>query len=127
MPVICELRPRVDANPDELKRLEAALKAFADRELGKGILCAIDGNGLASLLGGEPPNPMGTQVAEHNKDVDWARIRQDLGPIVSDRSLRFSVKDEPAYARAQIVETLRQAIPADLVEDFLIDGVSWNE
>jgi hypothetical protein len=29
--------------------------------------------------------------------------------------------------RAQVIESLRQAIPADLVDDIFIDNVRWSE
>jgi hypothetical protein len=125
MPVVCELQPRQDATPEQLKMLGIALGGFARRELGKeGVLFSINLEELASLLSGEPPNPLGLRVKQHNEGVSWEQIRQDLGPVASDRSLRFSFKDEP---RAKIIESLRQAIPAELVEDILIDDVSWTE
>ena len=125
MPVMCELRPRHDATPEHLKALGKALEEWVRRELSdEGILFSIDPSGLASLLLGEPPNPLGVQVMQHNEGVSWEQIRRDLGPVVNDRSLRFTIKDEP---RAKVIESLRQAIPADLVEDILVDDVSWTE
>lgn len=128
MPLQCELRIRHDSTPDELKSLGMALKEWASRELGiEGVLFSIDPNGLTSLLGGEPPNPLALQVATHHEGVSLERIRQDLGPLASERSLRFTVKDEPHCTRDRVIESLRQAIPAELVEDILMDDVSWTE
>ena len=124
MPIVCELRPLRGATTDQLKRLGIAVKAWADRELGKGILVSIDPESLASLLMGEPPKPLGLRVKQHHEDASWERIREDLGAALSERSLRFTVKDEP---RGAIIESLRQAIPAELVEDILIDDASWTE
>ena len=38
--------------------------------------------------------------------------------------LEEPVKDEP---RDKAIESLRQAIPAERVEDLFIDGASWTE
>ncbi len=128
MPIQCELIPRHDATTDELKSLGTAMKEWASRELGnEGVLFSIDPADLSSLLCGEPPNPLALDVAKHHKDVPLERIRQDLGPLASNRSLRFTVKDEPDCTRDKVIESLRQAIPAELVEDILIDDVSWTE
>jgi hypothetical protein len=128
MPVVCELRPCQDATPEQFKELGEALKAWASRELGNGgVLCSIDPEGLASLLSGEPPNPLALQLKKHNEEVSLEKIRQDLGSLASDRSLCFTVKDEPRWPRAMVIENVRQAIPAELVEDILIDGESWTE
>jgi hypothetical protein len=121
------LRPRRDATPEQLKRLGTALEEWTRREQGNGVLYSIDPKRLASLLSGEPPDPLGVQVMEHNKGVSWEKIRQDLGPLASDRSVRFTVKDEPHCTRDKVIESLRQAIPDELVEDVVIDGVSWTE
>jgi hypothetical protein len=128
MPVECELQPLREATTDQLKDLGIAVKAWVDRELcNEGVLCSIDRDGLLSLLLGEPPNPLASQVAKHHPGVDLGRIRQDLGPLASDRSLRFSVKDGPHCPRDRVIESLRQAIPAELVEDIFVDDVSWAE
>jgi hypothetical protein len=124
MPVACELKPRLDIAPEDFKRLGAALTEWARQELGgDGVLSSIDRQGLASLIGGEPPNPLAVEAAAHHQDVPLEQIRQDLGPLASERSLRFNVKD--GVPRGQVVASLRQAIPTELVEDVIIDDVSW--
>ncbi|SRR6266540_443791 len=128
MPVVCELQPRQDATPEQLKMLGKALEGWAHRERGnEGVLCWIDQEGLDSLLSGEPPNPLGLRAKQHNEGVSWEQIRQGLGPVASDRSLRFTVKDDPHCTRDMVNESLRQVIPAELVEDILIDDISWTE
>jgi hypothetical protein len=128
MPVACELQPRHDATPEQFKQLGGALENWARHELGgEGVLYSIDPEALASLLRGEPPDPLGLRVKQHNEGASWEKIRQDLGPLASDRSVHFTVKDEPDCTREMVIESLRRAIPADLVEDILIDGMSWEE
>ncbi len=128
MPVVCELNPRQDLTPEQHKQLGKALEEWASRERRNvGLLCMIDQAGLDSLLSGEPPNPLGLRAKQLNEGVSWEKIRQDLGPVASDRSLRFSVKDEPGYSREKVIESLREAIPTELVDDILIDEVSWTE
>jgi len=81
-----------------------AVKAWVDRELcNEGILYSIDQDGLLSLLLGEPPNPLGSEVAKNHPGVSLERIRD------------------------KVIESLRQAIPAELVEDIFVNDVSWTE
>jgi hypothetical protein len=127
MPVPCELVPRHDVTPEQMKELGAALREWCRREFGDGVLYSIDQKALASLLGGEPPDPLALQAKSHHPDVPLGRIREDMGALAGFRSVRFAVKDEPQCTRAQVIESLRQAIPADLVDDIFIDNVSWSE
>jgi dihydrofolate reductase len=128
MPVQCELRPLSAATTDQLKALGAAVKEWFDREQhNEGVLYSYDPDDLNSLLLGEPPSPLGSRVAGNHPGVDLERIREDLGSLFSDRSLRFAVKDEPDCTRDKVIESLRQAIPPELVEDIVIGGASWTE
>jgi hypothetical protein len=128
MPVVCEIRPRRDATPELFKQLGASLLEWIRRESGdEGILIGFDRALLDNLLSGEPPTPLALQAASHHPDIPLDRIRQDLGALTSDRSLRFTVKDSPDCPRNRVIESLRQVIPADLVEDILIDDVNWTE
>ena len=128
MPVACELLPLREATTDQLKTLGTAIREWVHREqCPGGVLESIDQDGLLSLLQGEPPIPLGAQVAGHHKGVDPKKIQEDLGPLFAHRSLRFTVKDEPDCTRDQVFESLRQASPADLVEDILIGDVSWTD
>jgi hypothetical protein len=127
MPVICELWPRHDATPEELKQLGEALEGWARCELGKGVLYSIDAKGVASLLSGEPPDPLALQVKAHHHEIPLNRIRQDLGALARDRSVRFAVKDGPHVTFLMVVKSLRQAIPVELVEDIRVGEISWME
>src|SRR4051812_43877465 len=99
MPILCELKPRHDVTPDDLKALGTALHAWCQRELGGGLLVSIDGEGLANLLKGEPPSPLAVQIQQHNPGASWEEIKQNLGPLAGDRSVRFSAKDAPHCTR----------------------------
>ena len=61
---------------------------------------------MANLLSGEPPNPLGLQASKLNEGVSWEKIRQDLGSLASDRSLRFTVNNGPRWPRGVIIENL---------------------
>jgi len=69
MPVLCELLVPRNATVDQLKRLGVALKEWAHRELDTGVLSSIDPTAVASLLLGEPPDPLALQVKTHHQDV----------------------------------------------------------
>jgi hypothetical protein len=128
MPIPCILKPRADATADELKQLGTVFAHWSSRELtNEGVLYSIDQKGLDSLLAGELPDPLALQAWSHHEGIPPERIRQDLGPLASERSVRFNVKDEPHCTRGMAVQSLRQAIPADLVEDIFIGDASWTE
>jgi hypothetical protein len=127
-----EVLPRRGATSDDLKALGLALADWSETELQPGgLLHSIDNIVLTELLGGDDPSEIVFAVLRGTDDGDFVTITQ--------RTLAHSDPAEAAgrlivaclfrgsgYDRHRAVESLRDAIPAALVEDVLIDGRSWD-
>ncbi|HKI30979.1 MAG TPA: hypothetical protein VKA46_03880 [Gemmataceae bacterium] len=127
-----EIVPRPDATSDDLKVLGLALSDWSKVELRPGgLLRSIDNIVLTELLGGDDPAAVVFAVIYGEDDGDCLTILRRTPPhsdpadaarqLVVACSFRGSV-----YSRRRAVESLRDAVPAGLVEDVLIDGRSWD-
>jgi len=124
--------PLPDATSDDLKVLGLALSDWSKVELRPGgLLRSIDNIVLTELLGGDDPAAVVFAVIYGEDDGDCLTILRRTPPhsdpadaarqLVVACSFRGSV-----YSRRRAVESLRDAVPAGLVEDVLIDGRSWD-
>lgn len=132
--VECKIVPRQDATSEELKNLAEALDRWM-AEHGKPSLTTA--YGLSDLRRGELPQPLsialetflddnlmhhgvtppsGTRRADRHQ-----QILDKLGPMAASRAVYLHVR-----GAEQAAASLREAIPADLVEDIFIDHRSWN-
>jgi hypothetical protein len=133
IPDVCgEVVPRRDATSDQLKALGQALAEWSDGELRPdGLLQSIDNFVLAELLGGDDPTEYVFAVLR-GEDTDdpvtiTCRPSPHSDPAEAARCLVIACCFRgPGYNRGRAVDSLRAAVPADLVEDVLIDGRSWN-
>jgi hypothetical protein len=114
-----------------LKALGRALAAWTDRELARGgLLRFIDNIALLDLVGAGEPQDV---VAEILGWSDAAASRRPdppppCGPVAEPEVYFVDlILRGPASRRLAAVKSLRVAIPADLVEDILINGRSWNQ
>src|SRR5262245_34158546 len=108
MSVDCELILQLSATPEQLTALGAALWRWCTRVSGgTGMYQFLDNQGLADLIAGRLP--------ESNQTLTYA----------DTRGVHFLVRDESQDRQAAIV-SLRQAIPANGVEDILVEGTSWT-
>jgi hypothetical protein len=106
----------------------------------------IDEAALADLQAGELPQPFGLRIlADVNRPEGEERLTaQHLAgileharerfpriagkiPAVSSRAVFFGVEVPALVGRAGVLARLRQVIPAELVEDVLVDGQSWEQ
>jgi hypothetical protein len=106
--ISCDVIRRSGATPEQLAAVGAALWRWYSRSWGDAVLCQTqDNRGLADLPGGRPPGL--------HRTPRFARRR----------FVHLRVPDE-AYPDAQAtVDSLRQAISADLVEEVVVDGNRW--
>jgi hypothetical protein len=125
--------PRPDASSDELNALGRALIDWSEGELGPGgLLREIDNIVLTELVGGDDPSEVVFAVLYGEDDDDDALTITRLAsphsdPVAAARLLVVACSFRRAgYSRRRAVNSLRDAIPAALVEDVLIDGRSWN-
>ena len=109
MSIACEVLLRRDASPSQLRELGAALRRWYVREAREhGIALYTNQDGINALRAGQLPQP-----------VCGRRGGRRL-------AVPFDVRDGKSYSREATIESLRKDIPADLVEDILIDGQSWD-
>jgi hypothetical protein len=133
--VECEVIPRRDANPGQLKALADAL----DRWIADHAVPSVTTSyALADLRAGELPQPLsvaferylddhlaergGTPPSGTERGVRHRAILDKLGSMARGRTVFVHVRDAREAA-----ETLRRCVPAELVEDILIDHRSWEE
>jgi hypothetical protein len=128
-----EIRPRRDATSDQLKALGELLADWSEGELAPdGLLRFIDNIVLIELVGGDDPSELIFAVFySADDDADGLTIIRcatpHSDPAAAARLLVVVCSFRGAgYSRRRAVESLRDAIPAALVEDVLIDGRSWD-
>ena len=145
MPISCEVIPRVGATPAELKALGSALLRWYVRECrGDGIAHSVDTEALIEMLNGRLPVPRVPRPSPACVPPDSGDDTPVPGPIKGYEipaprleRLRQALAEarRPAalvrlrqrnYDRARAVANLRQHLAAELVQDVLIDGRSWN-
>ena len=106
MPVHHEVILRWDATPEQLSAVGTALWRWCVRAAGDGGLYQyLDDQPLADLIAGTLPRSS----------------RSDA------RGVHFRVRDKASPSRRATIDGLRRQMPAQGVEDILIDGVSWNQ
>jgi hypothetical protein len=132
--VLCEVVPRRDATSDGLKLLGLALAHWSEGQLQPGgLLRSIDNIVLAELLGGDDPSDVVFAVVYGEGDDDDGltivrRGTQHADPALAAQQLTVACTFRgPDFDRRRAIASLRDAVPADLVEDIVIDGRSWAE
>jgi DNA-binding transcriptional LysR family regulator len=109
MTVKCDVILQWNATPDQLAALGAALCRWCRRTAGgAGVYPYLDDQALADLIAGKLPATVPTPR------------RPD------QRGVCLSVRSEVSQDRQATIASLRQVIPAEGVEDILVDGKSWN-
>ena len=109
MSIKCDVILQWTATPDQLTALGAALWPWCIRAAGKaGIYQYLDNQALSDLIAGKLP--MSPQTPRESDPV----------------RARFRFRDESSHGREETIRSLRLEIPAEGVEDIIVDGVSWN-
>jgi hypothetical protein len=132
--VECEIVPRQDATSEELKSLAKALARWMANHGSPSLTTAY---GLTDLRRGELPQPLSMALETFLDDnlaqrgltpphgaqraLRHQQILDKLGPMASSRAVYLRVRGAEEAAAS-----LREAIPADLVEDIFIDRRSWH-
>jgi hypothetical protein len=130
--VPAEVQPRRDATSDDLMALGRALADWSEGQLAPGgLLRFIDNIVLTELVGGDDPSEVVFAVCYGEDDADVLTITRRAtvhsNPAAAAQLLIVACTFRgPGYSRRRVVESLRDAIPAALVEDVVIDGRSWN-
>jgi hypothetical protein len=105
----CEIILQWGATPEQLTALGGALWRWCGRAAGAaGIYQQLDNQPLADLIAGKLPA---------SGPTPWPGDR---------RGVPFWFLGEASHDRRATIGSLRREIPAEGVEDILINGKSWN-
>jgi hypothetical protein len=109
MSVNCDVILRWSATPGQLRAVGSALWLWCNRTAGNtGIYQHLDNQALADLIAGQLP-----ASNEIPRQDDW-------------RGAHFWVRDEASQNHQATIDSLHREIPAEGVEDIVVDGASWN-
>jgi hypothetical protein len=109
MSINCDVILQWNATPEQLTALGAALWRWCNGTAGAaGVYQYLDDQALAELVAGKLPRPSRTSRQAERQGV-YLRLR-----------------DEASQDRQAAIDSLRREIPADGVEDILVDGKSWD-
>jgi hypothetical protein len=108
MSIHCDVFLKWGATPAQLSTLGAALWGWCNHTAGDtGTYQYLDNQALADLIAGKFPAPSRT-------------------PRLGERGVHFRVRDEVSHDRQATIDSLRREIPAQGVEDIVVNGTSWS-
>ena len=109
MSIDCEIILRWSATPEQLTAVGGALWRWCNGSAEPGgIYGSLDNQTLADLIAGRLPV---------SGQAPWRAER---------RGLHLWVRDEASPDRRATIDRLRREIPAQGVEDIVVDGKSWS-
>ncbi len=143
MPIECEVIPRARASADDLKALGTALLRWYVRERDRdGVAHSLDTEALVDLLNGRLPparlkrapssSPVPREVVPSPVHLGGYEMRL---PDVRRLQAALAAVAEPVailrvrrwnYERRRVLASLRDYIPAELVQDVRVEGKSWK-
>jgi hypothetical protein len=108
MAINCDVIVQWRATPEQLRALGAALWRWGTRAAGDAVYHYVNNQALADLIAGTLPA---------SRQTPWQ---------FDPRGVHFRVWDEASQDRQATLASLRREIPAQGVEDIVVDGTSWN-
>jgi hypothetical protein len=132
LPIACRVFPRAGGTRQERQTLGTALYRWSQRALRGGTLEYVDNLALLGLLGGESPEPLFYSLLGVSAPSTARQGEPEARPAAEDveaedGEIFFTARGGKAYSRQRLIDSLRQDIPENLVEDVLIDGRSWKD
>jgi hypothetical protein len=133
-----EIIPKKGASPQQLKGLAEAIERWQGDMLEDWCSFVGGGLGLDDLRKGELPQPFAVLAPAAIKKVSkrlyrelkvprMRNLAQDEREYLTRRTVSFRLKYHKERCNRQLVlDTLRDAIPADLVDDVLLNDQSWT-
>jgi hypothetical protein len=138
-PIVCEIIPRPDCRPDELKALAEAIQtwhyALSGWEWNSGIEFYLHDIGLKDLRRGELPLPSGLRFVSNLRraqellgtNISLPTMREATSTLGTRRNVCLLGQPGEFYSEETLFSSLRHFIPADLVADVRIGVTSWTE
>jgi hypothetical protein len=109
MSINCDVILQWNATPEQLTALGAALWHWCNCAAGNtSIYQYLDNQTLADLIAGKLPR---------SSQTPWQG---------KQRGVHFRVRDEASHDRKATIDSLRREIPANGVQDIVVDDKSWN-
>src|SRR5271166_1277593 len=108
MSMNCDIILQWSATPQQLTALRAALWCWCNAAGAAGVYQNLDNQALADLIVGKLPD---------SSQTAW---RGD------PRGVHFCLQRGASYDRQATIGSLRREIPAEGIEDIVVDGKSWN-
>jgi hypothetical protein len=131
----CEIIPRKDSSPEQLKALGAAVRHWYRAGMISGFKpCYVDRRALEDLLRGELPQPWSVRLSAMFADGDHPdsrygltsnRIRGAFPDSADKQSIVVRLECAHPASRQALIESLSGNISKDLVEDILVAAKSW--
>jgi hypothetical protein len=110
MSIQCDVILQGSPTAEHLTALGTALWRWCNRAAANtGIYPILDNQTLADLIAGTFP------------------LASQAPRPAERRGVLFRFRDEESKDRQAAINSLRQEIPARLVEDIIVDGASWNQ
>ena len=109
MSINCDVILQWGATPAQLTDLGAALWRSCNHAAGStGIYQYLDNQALADLIAGKLP------------------LSGQTPALADRRGVHFRFRDEASSDRQATIDSLRREIPAEGVEDSVVEGKSWS-
>ncbi|HLN32715.1 MAG TPA: hypothetical protein VK395_33610 [Gemmataceae bacterium] len=133
----CNIVPLKNATGEQLQALGLALGRWSRREMGMGGMArSVDQRALDDLMRGELPQPMANRLSDmfvrpgarsaRDSESTLDQVRNVFPQLPGEQMVRIKLCRNPSCNRALAIQSLVQDVPADLVEDIRIDGISWK-
>lgn len=144
MAVSCEIIPAANLSGEQLRCLGMALVRWYKRESGDDtFITYFNDTILADLSIGKPPptlleqyealldtptltHPLPPRLTPKEQAHRRSRLREELGDSAGRRCIYVEMLGRPYFDRKRTIDSLRQDISADLVQDVFIDKRSWD-
>lgn len=120
--LVCHIVPRRDCTGDEFGRLGSALQQWWARFRVSPRHCQLFDRGMADLLSGSMPRPVKLQVDEEDQEG----FVEEYGAEETERRAVFVLLAKAMFNPKSLFKSVRLNLPVDLIDEVLVDGVSWE-
>jgi hypothetical protein len=120
--LVCHILPRMDCSAAQFNRLGSALQQWWPRFRASVRHCRLFERGVTDLLSGSMPQPVRLQVEEKVQE----EFSEEYGREETNKPAVFLLLRKTIFVPESLFESARRHLSVDLIEDVLVDGVSWK-